>query len=124
MAHSLLHFAIGITIGTAVSTPLIILKLRFYDPRDPMNRIAVYILKWIIITFGIGLFAIIPNLLRRLGCPEFICGNSWMNFFLFHHFIDQIKKGGMLIGQILIFACFILQYMLIIIALTMARFGK
>ena len=115
MAHITFHFAVGITTGTICLLPW--LFLMFPTKRNKANFIG----KWIIICYSFGLWAIIPNILRRLGVSEEICSGWWMNLFFMHYAINILKTGGMLIGEIIITVCFFLQYVALLSTLMIVR---
>jgi hypothetical protein len=63
-----------------------------------------------------------PSLLRMAGVPEGVRAGWWMNVFVFHPLINQIKPGGgLLIGEVLILGVFAMQYALLVLALVASR---
>jgi hypothetical protein len=44
-----------------------------------------------------------------------------MNLFLFHPWIDRVKSGGMLIGELGMVLCFTAQYTFLLLALKRTR---
>lgn len=111
MAHIAFHFSVGLATGTVCLLPWLMIMFPANERKANLTG------KWIIICYSLGLWAVIPNILRRLGIPENICSGWWMNIFFLHHLINEIKKGGMLIGEITITACFFLQYIVLLITL-------
>jgi len=73
--------------------------------------------KRLITAYALGLFAIIPGILRFVGMPEHMCNGWWMNVFIFYPVINKLKPGGMLVGEALVILCFALQYALLLAAL-------
>lgn len=111
MAHSTLHFTLGMALGTSMLVRSVLPG--FTSARES----AALFGKWLIVSYALGFLAIVPNLLRSIGVPEIICGGWWMNIFLFHPLVDKVKTGGMLIGEVGIISCFVLQYALLLAAL-------
>lgn len=106
--HSAMHFAIGAWVGTAIFLPEVIRRMKTGD------RTAGALAELILLSYALGAWAIVPNIFRQAGLPEQICASPLMNIFLFHPLFDKINDGGMLIGEIAITACFLLQYSLIL----------
>jgi len=115
MAHSAMHFVIGLAAGTAVLLPSVVKAARRND------RLAPAFAKWIAISWALGLLAIVPSLLRGLGVPAAVCSGWWMNLFLFHPLADRLKPGGMLVGELGVALLLTLQYVLLLLALQRAR---
>ena len=114
MAHSAMHFVIGLAAGTAVLLPSVVKAAR------ADGKGAAAFAKWIGVSWALALFAIVPNLLRSLGVPDAICSGWWMNVFLFHPVADRLKPGGMLIGELGIALLLTFQYVLLLAALRRA----
>ena len=114
MAHSAMHFAIGLAVGTAAFLPSLVKAARRNGKRAPAFA------RWIGISWALALFAVVPNLLRGFGVPDAICSGWWMNVFLFHPLADRLKSGGMLIGELGIALLLTLQYVLLLAALYTA----
>ena len=111
MAHSAMHFTIGLAVGTAAFLPSVARALRRRD------AVAPALARWIGASWALALFAIVPSLLRHLGVPDRVCSGWWMNVFLFHSFANRWKAGGMLIGELGVAACMTLQYVVLLVAL-------
>lgn len=111
MAHSIFHFSVGLAIGTAGFLPGVIKALK------SGTKVSPAVARWLILSYGLAAAAVVPNLLRRLGLPEPVVSGWWMNLFVFHPLIDRLKQGGMLFGEVIIAACFTLQYALILVML-------
>jgi len=115
MADSTLHFALGLAIGTSILLPGLVKTITSGRITAPSVR------RLLSTSYALGAFAIIPNILRHWGLPEFFCSGWWMNLFLFHPMLDKLKPGGALLGEILIVALFLLHYSLIIAAIYRIR---
>jgi hypothetical protein len=113
MADSSLHFALGYGFGTALSIAPLLKRLK------PPRRLSGAALRWIGISFGLGVFAIVPNLLRRTGVPEPVCSGAWTVVFFLHPLVDRLESGGRLIGQMGILSCFAAQYILLLAAIRL-----
>lgn len=111
MAHTALHFSVGLAAGTVLPLPAIAKRLA------RAGRKAGVLGLWLGAAYALALFASVPNILRGLGVPEPICSGWWMNLFLFHPWIDAVEKGGMLVGELLLAACFSLQYLALLLTL-------
>ncbi|MFC1497828.1 hypothetical protein ACFLS1_05040 [Verrucomicrobiota bacterium] len=113
--HSSFHFALGLALGTLTFLPAILRRLLFEQ------RMAFLMRKWLWVSYALGIFAIIPNILRRIGTPEPVCTGWQMNIFLFHPLINNLKSGGMLIGLAVIIICFIIQYSFLTAAIALSN---
>jgi hypothetical protein len=115
MAHSALHFAVGMAAGAAcAAAPL----ARAWRAGLPVAR--PYI-RWFAASVVGGTIAVAPSLLRRLGVPETVCESAWMNVFLLHPLIDRVKPGGITMGPLLMGAAFAAQYTVLLLAVFRAR---
>jgi len=104
MTHVSMHIGVGVMTGTIVLLPRLLAHV-FTGTR--MSRAAA---SWIIWSYAIGLYASLPTLLGRLGLPATVTGGWWMNVFLFHPLISQVKSGGLLVGETLLAGAFAFQY--------------
>jgi hypothetical protein len=68
---------------------------------------------WLIAAYGLGLWAVLPGALKRVGVAD----GWWMNVFLLHPLINRMKGGGVLVGEILLVFLFVLQYATILVAI-------
>ncbi|MDE0838578.1 MAG: hypothetical protein OSB41_05930 [Kiritimatiellae bacterium] len=112
MAHSSLHFAIGMTVGSVVTVPRLLAAWRHRAPLAPHFK------HWLLASYAAGTFAIIPGLLRRLGADNAFCDGWWMNVFLFYPAINSVKDGGMTMGPLLMGGILGLQYLSLIAVLA------
>lgn len=111
MAHSLLHFTLGLWAAMLVLLP----RLPAWERTGPRARAYG---RWLAGAYALALWAIIPNLLRRTGLPESFCSGPWMNLFMLHPIVDQLHPGGMLIGEAVFLAAVALQYLLLLRAIA------
>ena len=112
MADSILHFAVGMTLGTALALWPV---ARVWKSGVRLAEPFAWLL---LLSYSLGLWAVVPNLLGRLGCPQGFCSGWWMNIFVLHPIIDAAHPGGMLAGALLTLACFGLQYCLLVAAVA------
>jgi hypothetical protein len=115
-AHVFLHFGVGMLLGGLLGLkPL----LERWYLRRPLHPGFAW---WFAATYFGGFWAIAPSLLRMAGVPEGVRAGWWMNVFVFHPLINQIKPGGgLLIGEVLILGVFAMQYALLVLALVASR---
>lgn len=104
MAHSALHFSLGMAVATAATAPPLRRAWRAGE------RVAGKLRTWLVACYACGLYAIIPSLLGRVGVPERICRSGWMNVFLLHPALTRLKPGGTVIGPAVLLACIVMQY--------------
>jgi hypothetical protein len=109
MAHSAMHFGVGLAIGAAAGLPMLRRALK--------DKTSLESAKWLATTYAIGGLAVLPSLLGLLGVPEAITSAWFMNIFLLHPVIDHLKSGGKLIGETLIVSCFFSQYAIMLFLL-------
>ena len=108
MAHSALHFAVGLAAGTAFLLPSVLAKLRTGEKAASATG------RMIASSYALGLFSVVPNILRHCGIPAAFCDGWWMNLFLFNPLIDRVKHGGLLVGEISILLMFAVHYVIIL----------
>jgi len=114
MAHSAVHFSTGIILGTAIHIPRLISRWRKGEPLSRSFQ------NWLIVSYGIAAWAVLPGLLRRISVPDYLCDGWWMNVFLFYPLLNRLKSGGTIPGQIALILCFLLQYGLLLAAIRRA----
>ena len=112
MAHSTMHFAVGLAVGTALLIPAVLKKIRDCEKTSAATG------KLLAVSYTLAFTAIIPNLLRHSGIPDTFCSGWWMNLFFFNPLLDKLKSGGMLIGEVLILLFFCIHYAIIIAGIT------
>lgn len=76
---------------------------------------------WLVVSYALGAYALVPSILYRLGCPEAVYTSPLMNVFLFHPFIRSLRPGGKIIGAATICFWFTLQYVVLIAAVCYRR---
>ena len=119
MANPAYHLFAGTATGALVTAPLL------YRAWRNGKNVSRPFRKWLLLSYAVGLFAAVPNILSLAGLPDGFCSGWWMNLFLFHPLIDRFEKGGMLIGITGITALFSMQYLLLLTAIARAsRFRK
>lgn len=114
MAHSAMHFGIGLTSGALAGIPLIYRALHRKLSSASAAR------QWLLISYAAGIAAVFPALLNRIGIPETITSSWPMNIFFLYPFIN-LRPGGALIGEMLIVTCFLFQYFMLMILLWHSR---
>jgi hypothetical protein len=114
MAQSTLHLSFGMLIGTLLSIrPL----WRAWVQDRPVAR---PIARWCLITLAMGIIAVIPALVRRLGDnPDIGRGAGW-NLFLFYPLLDRLPLPSILAGELAAAGLFALQYAVILLAIRRA----
>ena len=115
MAHSALHFSLGMAVGTAAAwRPML-------RARRTGSRLSPVYGRWLLLCYGLGVYAIIPSLLRRLGVPESVCSAWWMNVFLLHPLLTRLKPGGDILGPAVLLLCIAAQYAWLFLGVLLCR---
>ncbi|HVK72875.1 MAG TPA: hypothetical protein VM734_06120 [Kofleriaceae bacterium] len=115
MAHANLHMAVGLAVGTALTLlPVARAVVAGRPLARPVGRL-------LLAGYAVGIWALVPNLLTSAGAPASIHHAWWSNVFVLHAAIDHRKDGGLLIGELLLVAGFVFQYVLVIFAIVRAR---
>ncbi|MBM4142477.1 MAG: hypothetical protein FJ225_02625 [Lentisphaerae bacterium] len=115
MAHSALHFALGMAVAGAAALPALARAWRAGE------RLAGRLRAWLLSSCALGLWAVAPNLLRRAGCSANLCRGPWMNVFLFHPLLDRLYDGGSIVGPSLLALLFAAQYAALVAAAARAE---
>jgi hypothetical protein len=115
MAHSSLHFALGAVIGSAAAARPLLRAWRDRLPLAPPYR------RWLLVSYGLALWAIMPALLRWLGVPDHFCGAWGMNVFLFHPALTRLKDGGAIVGTVALLALGTAHYTIVLLGLRECR---
>lgn len=115
MAHSTLHFSVGIVAGSAFALPGL---LRAWIAGLPIAR---RFARWLLLSWALGVYAVIPGILRRSGVPEHVCDGWWMNVFLFHPLVHWLRPGAQTSGPLVLGACFAVQYALLLASIASRR---
>jgi len=110
VAHSALHFSFGMIVAAAFSLPPLLRRWR----RN--GTLARHFRSWLLFSYGLGIYATVPGILRRLGIPDAVCDGWWMNLFLLYPLINIVKPGAMTMGPLVLGFCFAAQYSLLFMA--------
>ena len=90
MAHTALHFSLGMVIGSSVMLPAVVKAWRGGE------RVARVTARWLVASYALGIYAVVPSLLGWVGLPAACCGGWWMNAFLLHPLLNRWFTGGMI----------------------------
>ncbi len=118
MAQSTLHFAIGMTVGTVAAVPAVATAWRQH------KALAGPFLRWLLLSYALGAYATIPNLLRRTGYLPSLWESNWMNLFLLHHLIDHFATIHIVLGELAVGLVVGLQYGLLLLAIRRSSQSK
>jgi len=111
VAHSAIHFAVGMAVGSAVAArPL---ARAWFSGGAIAGRLA----QWLALSYALGLYAVVPALLRRAGVPAWVCEGWWMNVFLLHPLITALMAGGSVVGPTVLGMSIASQYTVLLVAL-------
>ena len=117
MAHSTLHFSLGWILG---SLAFFVSSLQIW-----LNGcMSDWFKKWFAWSLAFGIFSVIPGVFILFGMPKSFCTGWWMNIFVLHPLLDELKPGGITLGPLLLGACLGGQYMLIVAALWYAKLKR
>jgi hypothetical protein len=117
MAHAALHFALGMTVGMAVTAP------RLRRAWQAGEAIAPAMLRSLVASWTLGVIAIVPSLLRYAGIPASFCGGWWMNVFMLHPLLNACLPQSTLAGSAAFMGVFIAQYLGLLTAIVRVRRG-
>jgi hypothetical protein len=118
MAQSTLHFAFGMAIGSAWALPALWRQWRKGSP------VAAAVARWLLLAYGLGLYASVPSILRRVcDSAEWTTGN-WTLIFLLYPLLERLNTPSIALGELAIAACFATQYMLILLAIRRAHTAR
>jgi hypothetical protein len=117
MAHAALHFAVGMTVGMALSAP------GLHRAWQAGKAVAPAALRWLGASWTLGAFAVVPSLLRYAGVRESVCAGWWMNLFLLHPLINTFVPQNLIAGSAAFVGVFALQYLCILAAIARVRRG-
>ena len=115
MAHTALHFSLGVVIASAVMLPAVGKAWR------GGTAVARVIARWLVAAYTLGIYAVIPSLLGWIGLPAACCGGWWMNAFLLHPLLNRWVTGGMIAAGAAIVVCFGAPYLVLLAAVWRAR---
>ena len=111
MAQSTLHFAFGMAVGSVWVLPGL---WKRWKQALPM---AGTIGRWLLLSYGLGLYASLPSVLRRITSGADWATAGWTNLFLFYPLIEKLDLPSVALGELCIAACFAAQYGLILLAI-------
>jgi hypothetical protein len=66
--------------------------------------------RWLVVAYGLGVYAIVPNLLRRAGVAHRICESGIMNIFLLSPTLNRLMQGGSITGPFVMGFLIAVQY--------------
>ncbi len=115
MAHTNLHLAQGLAIGSALT---IIPLARAWLAAAPVAR---PLLRLTIASLALAVWAAAPIILHRLGAPAGVHTARWADIFLGHASIDRRFGGGLLLGEVAIVAWLGAVYLIAVAAVIRAR---
>ena len=111
MAQSTLHFSIGMALGTAFALPQLARAWK------TGKKLASGFGCLFIYSYGLGLYATIPSILRHIETTESLTKEWWMNIFLFYPLIEKIDGPSIVLGELLIALLFGLHYIMLLLAI-------
>ncbi len=115
MAQSTLHFAFGMAIGSAWALP------QLWQRWKRRAALTGVIGRWLLLSYGLGLYATLPSILRRASNGAEWATDTWANIFLFYPLIERLNTPSIALGEFCIAACFAAQYGLILLAIRRAE---
>lgn len=102
-------------LGSAIAVPLV---LRQWWLKRPLAQPFLW---WFAASYGLGIYANTPSILRVLGVPESVCASPLMNLFLLNPLVKSWRPGGELVGGTLVIAIAFTQYAALLLALAAQR---
>lgn len=118
MAHSTLHFTMGWMVGSALSAPAVRHAWKTGSTLSPAFR------RWFALSYLVGIYAVVPGVLRRLGVADAICDGWWMNVFVLYPLVNGWKSGAVTMGPLVLGACLGAQYIILVAAVWRARHSR
>lgn len=115
MAHSAMHFSLGMIVASAFSLPPLV---RAWQRGRLLSGA---FLRWFVLSGAMGAYAVLPGVLRRCGVPDRVCDGWWMNVFLFYPWLNRVKPGAMTSGPLLLGLCLALYYGVLVAAIVTQR---
>ena len=114
MAQSTVHFSIGMLVGSVYMLPRLRQRWR---QSAPLSKTIGY---WILLSYGAGIYASIPGILRRISGSDAWTG-WWSNIFIFYHLIEKLPLPSIALGELFAASIFAAQYALILLAIYRLR---
>lgn len=105
-------------LGTLVALPPVWRAWR--QGRPVAHRIA----RWCLLSYALGLYAVLPAIIRRLADDPQIGSGPWWNLFLFYPLFDHLQLPSIAGGELAIAALFGLQYSVIVLAIRQKLSGR
>lgn len=115
MAHANLHMAAGMAAATAVMVWPVVRAWR------GEAALARPVARMLLASYGLGLWALVPNLVTSAGFSPSIHNAWWANIFLGHALIDRRNDGGLLVGELVMVAVLVFHYVVLMAAIARAR---
>jgi len=112
MAHATFHFSVGFIVATCCLLPRLLLAWRNHRP---LSRLVAL---WIAASYGLGIWAIVPHLLYRMGASDAIREAGWTYVFIAYPLLHRLSFGGVFLGVLLCGMCTVGQYVCILLALA------
>jgi hypothetical protein len=110
MSHLAFHLVAGWLLGTLLALPRLAREVLAGRPiAGPMGA-------WLLLSWGVALYAAVPSVLARLGVAGTAGEAPWMNLFLCHALIRRLRLGGDILGAASLGLCFAAQYGLLVLA--------
>ena len=111
MLHSTAHYAFGLLAAAAWRGPSL---ARAWREGLPLAR---DLGRGVLLSHALGLMAIVPNLLRRVGLPVEASEHPLMNVFFLAPLLNRALPGGSIVGPALLALLLAAQYSLLLLAL-------
>ncbi len=118
MAQSTLHFSFGMILGTLAALPPV---WRAWRQGRPVARLVG---RWCLFSYVLGLYAVLPAIIRRLADDPQLGSGHWWNLFLFYPLFDHLQLPSIAGGEMASAALFMLQYAVIVLAIRRARASR
>lgn len=105
MAHAALNLGVGILAGTVWGWGRARQK-----GQAPSRALGALLLR----AYGLGLWALIPSLLRCIGLSVRVTGHPLMNLFFLHPILDRWQKSDTAVAALLLTGLFALHYVILV----------
>ena len=115
MTHTAFHFAVGLTVGTLLALPRV---MELWSSGDPLyGRIR----QWILLSNALGILAVVPAVLVKIGLVSGpLHGWGW-NIFLLYTFFETFWPNTTILGAAATTGLLGLQYIVTVAAVFRAR---
>jgi hypothetical protein len=115
VAHTNLHLAEGLAIGSALT---VVPLARAWLLGSPLAR---HLTRAVIVSSALAIWAVVPIIITSLGGPPSVHTAAWANVFLGHAAIDRRFDGGLMVGELAIVAWFGAVYLIAVAGVVRAR---